>query len=199
MSIVVGSPSVSHRAFIVARISSPAASVRDTLVAPLPSGGRGRLVFRPLHRVRQYRADLLQPGQGFLRAVGSSWFSRTACGHGGKAPLARSLIAASPARWGQARRRARGGGTTMKSVRIGNGCGFWGDNLDAPIVLAEKGRSGLSHAGVSGRTHHVDPGAATAARTRRPATPATSSTCWNASRRFLKVSPVSKSSPTPAA
>ncbi|HVS34549.1 MAG TPA: acyclic terpene utilization AtuA family protein [Gemmataceae bacterium] len=27
----------------------------------------------------------------------------------------------------------------MKSVRIGNGCGFWGDNLDAPVVLAEKG------------------------------------------------------------
>jgi Acyclic terpene utilisation family protein AtuA len=25
-------------------------------------------------------------------------------------------------------------------VRIGNGCGFWGDNLDAPILLAEKGR-----------------------------------------------------------
>ena len=27
----------------------------------------------------------------------------------------------------------------MKPVRIGNGCGFWGDNLDAPVVLAEKG------------------------------------------------------------
>ena len=27
----------------------------------------------------------------------------------------------------------------MKSVRIGNGCGFWGDNLDAPIALTEKG------------------------------------------------------------
>ena len=27
-----------------------------------------------------------------------------------------------------------------KSVRIGNGCGFWGDNLDAPIYLAEQGR-----------------------------------------------------------
>ena len=27
----------------------------------------------------------------------------------------------------------------MKTVRIGNGCGFWGDNLDAPLVLAEKG------------------------------------------------------------
>jgi Acyclic terpene utilisation family protein AtuA len=27
----------------------------------------------------------------------------------------------------------------MRSVRIGNGCGFWGDNLDAPLVLAEKG------------------------------------------------------------
>jgi hypothetical protein len=27
----------------------------------------------------------------------------------------------------------------MKSVRIGNGCGFWGDNLDAPVLLAEHG------------------------------------------------------------
>ena len=28
----------------------------------------------------------------------------------------------------------------MKRVRIGNGCGFWGDNLDAPIRLARHGR-----------------------------------------------------------
>ena len=28
----------------------------------------------------------------------------------------------------------------MKRVRIGNGCGFWGDNLDAPLQLAESGR-----------------------------------------------------------
>src|SRR5450755_4371378 len=28
----------------------------------------------------------------------------------------------------------------MKRVRIANGCGFWGDNLDAPIVLAERGQ-----------------------------------------------------------
>jgi hypothetical protein len=28
----------------------------------------------------------------------------------------------------------------MKSVRIGNGCGFWGDNLDAPVALAEHGQ-----------------------------------------------------------
>ena len=27
----------------------------------------------------------------------------------------------------------------MKSLRIGNGCGFWGDNLDAPRLLADKG------------------------------------------------------------
>src|SRR5436853_2253607 len=27
----------------------------------------------------------------------------------------------------------------MKRVRIGNGCGFWGDNLDAPGLLAEQG------------------------------------------------------------
>jgi hypothetical protein len=28
----------------------------------------------------------------------------------------------------------------MKRVRIGNGCGFWGDNVDAPQLLAEQGR-----------------------------------------------------------
>jgi hypothetical protein len=28
----------------------------------------------------------------------------------------------------------------MKHLRIGNGCGFWGDNLDAPRELAEQGR-----------------------------------------------------------
>jgi hypothetical protein len=28
----------------------------------------------------------------------------------------------------------------MKVVRIGNGCGSWGDNLDAPVLLAESGR-----------------------------------------------------------
>src|SRR6185295_2401321 len=28
----------------------------------------------------------------------------------------------------------------MTPVRIGNGCGFWGDNLDAPILLARAGR-----------------------------------------------------------
>jgi hypothetical protein len=27
----------------------------------------------------------------------------------------------------------------MKTIRIGNGCGFWGDNLDAPIELARAG------------------------------------------------------------
>jgi hypothetical protein len=27
----------------------------------------------------------------------------------------------------------------MRTVRIGNGCGFWGDNLDAPVRLAETG------------------------------------------------------------
>src|SRR5213079_2878033 len=39
------------------------------------------------------------------------------------------------AAWGRA-----GGTRAMKRVRIGNGCGFWGDNLDAPIALAEAGR-----------------------------------------------------------
>src|SRR5262245_11491397 len=28
----------------------------------------------------------------------------------------------------------------MDKVRIGNGCGFWGDNLDAPVRLAERGQ-----------------------------------------------------------
>src|SRR5215467_11928941 len=28
----------------------------------------------------------------------------------------------------------------MDRVRIGNGCGFWGDNVDAPVLLAEQGR-----------------------------------------------------------
>jgi hypothetical protein len=28
----------------------------------------------------------------------------------------------------------------MRRVRIGNGCGFWGDNLDAPVELAAAGR-----------------------------------------------------------
>jgi hypothetical protein len=28
----------------------------------------------------------------------------------------------------------------VKSVRIGNGCGFWGDNVDAPVLLAEHGK-----------------------------------------------------------
>jgi hypothetical protein len=26
------------------------------------------------------------------------------------------------------------------SIRVGNGCGFWGDNRDAPVLLAEQGR-----------------------------------------------------------
>src|SRR6476659_4045160 len=26
------------------------------------------------------------------------------------------------------------------TIRIGNGCGFWGDNLDAPVELAAHGR-----------------------------------------------------------
>jgi hypothetical protein len=28
----------------------------------------------------------------------------------------------------------------LGTLRIGNGCGFWGDNLDAPVSLAERGR-----------------------------------------------------------
>src|SRR4051794_22549782 len=32
------------------------------------------------------------------------------------------------------------GGGAMRPVRIGNGCGFWGDNLDAPVLLARAGQ-----------------------------------------------------------
>jgi hypothetical protein len=28
----------------------------------------------------------------------------------------------------------------MERIRVGNGCGFWGDNLDAPVLLAREGR-----------------------------------------------------------
>src|SRR5215203_3980698 len=28
----------------------------------------------------------------------------------------------------------------MRRVRVGNGCGFWGDSLDAPVRLAAAGR-----------------------------------------------------------
>jgi hypothetical protein len=27
----------------------------------------------------------------------------------------------------------------MKTIRVGNGCGFWGDNIDAPVLLAQQG------------------------------------------------------------
>src|SRR6266849_3391151 len=29
---------------------------------------------------------------------------------------------------------------THHVIRIGNGCGFWGDNLDAPLLLAQHGQ-----------------------------------------------------------
>ena len=28
----------------------------------------------------------------------------------------------------------------MKTIRIGNGCGFWGDSASAPIRLAQRGQ-----------------------------------------------------------
>jgi hypothetical protein len=28
----------------------------------------------------------------------------------------------------------------MKNIRIGNACGFWGDSVDAPIKLAQRGQ-----------------------------------------------------------
>src|SRR5579884_1285941 len=31
-------------------------------------------------------------------------------------------------------------GDGVKRLRVGNGCGFWGDNVDAPLLLAEQGR-----------------------------------------------------------
>ena len=31
------------------------------------------------------------------------------------------------------------GSNVMEQIRIGNGCGFWGDNLDAPVQLAKDG------------------------------------------------------------
>src|SRR3977135_1494576 len=30
--------------------------------------------------------------------------------------------------------------SSMKTTSIGNGCGFWGDSVDAPIRLAQQGR-----------------------------------------------------------
>ncbi len=35
---------------------------------------------------------------------------------------------------------AKRGVEDVKRVRIGNGCGFWGDNVDAPVLLAERGQ-----------------------------------------------------------
>src|SRR5947208_5745896 len=37
------------------------------------------------------------------------------------------------------RLRGRRYAERMSKVRIGNGCGFWGDSVDAPIRLAEQG------------------------------------------------------------
>src|SRR5205807_3541747 len=37
-----------------------------------------------------------------------------------------------------AARKRRSG--SVKRLRVGNGCGFWGDNVDAPILLAQQGR-----------------------------------------------------------
>ena len=64
----------------------------------------------------------------------------------------------------------------MKHVRVGNGCGFWGDNADAPILLAEQGRLDyltleyLAELTMSILAH------AETARSASPALPATSST-----------------------
>ena len=82
---------------------------------------------------------------------------------------------------------------------LGNGCGFWGDNLDAPRLLAEHGRLDyltleyLAELTMSilalQKQRHPDAGYATdfldVLRTARAHPPA--------------ISPASRSSPTPAA
>ena len=65
----------------------------------------------------------------------------------------------------------------MKTVRIGNGCGFWGDNLDAPIVLAERGQTSLPHARISRRTDACRSSRCRNSAIRRPVSPAIFSTC----------------------
>lgn len=37
------------------------------------------------------------------------------------------------------KRNEKSGNANMKTIRIGNGCGFWGDSVDAPIRLAQRG------------------------------------------------------------
>ena len=42
-------------------------------------------------------------------------------------------------------------------IRIGNGAGFWGDNLDAPYLLARDGTARRPDARIPGRADAGDP------------------------------------------
>ena len=44
------------------------------------------------------------------------------------------------------------------TIRIGNGAGFLGDNLDCAAAAGRSGRARLSHARISGRADALDPG-----------------------------------------
>src|SRR5262249_45213854 len=35
---------------------------------------------------------------------------------------------------------SRGDSSVARVVRVGNGCGFWGDNVDAPVLLTQHGQ-----------------------------------------------------------
>ena len=54
-------------------------------------------------------------------------------------------------------------------IRIGNGAGFWGDNLDAPYLLARDGTARRLDARVPRRADDGDPRPSAGRRTRRPA------------------------------
>ena len=71
----------------------------------------------------------------------------------------------------------------MDRVRIGNGCGFWGDNLDAPVRLAAAGRLDYLTLEYLAELTMSILAAAKGQATPPPATPPTSSTCSTASRR----------------
>ena len=55
-------------------------------------------------------------------------------------------------------------GGSVKTVRIGNGCGFWGDQRRCPGPSGSTGPPRLLDPGIPGRANHVDPGSAEAAR-----------------------------------
>ena len=78
----------------------------------------------------------------------------------------------------------------MKTVRVGNGCGFWGDNLDAPILLARDGRLDyLTLEYLAELTMSILAAPAKAAAIRRPALPRTFSMSWSGCVRCWRSSP----------